>query len=463
MSSQVNPIKCRIKNEDGITRVDVYDDIGQGDWFSEGVTAKAFAAQMSKVKGPLEVHINSGGGDVFDGIAIGNAIRKHKGSVTTVVDGIAASIASVIAQSGQDRVMQPGSMLMIHDASTLCWGDEAEMVKTAQVLGKNSDNIASIYADRAGGTPAQWRDTMREETWYTADEAVAAGLADRVGDGDAELPAGMDLAAFSAVPGRIAASLRKMPQAKAIVDADGNHAPMSGSHAHSHPAYGSQGDDGNHSHNHAHDGDASHNHSHAAPDAADGTQDHGGKLHGDAEGPCCTLCGPDCACGGQPAAHGRVVILGARPRVLGIESMPLADKAIAVHHTATTDEAWDGPAAVAAMPNDDTVLNYCHAWEDSDAASVPHREGDDDADDQKGNYKFPHHKTKGGPANLAACRNGLARLSSADIPSGDDAGVKAHLQAHLNDGGSDAEDHEHHDLSGMDLDEIRAALKGAHA
>ena len=80
MSSQVNPIKCRIKNEDGITRVDVYDDIGQGDWFSEGVTAKAFAAQMSKVKGPLEVHINSEHEDVFDGIAIGNAIRKHKGS-----------------------------------------------------------------------------------------------------------------------------------------------------------------------------------------------------------------------------------------------------------------------------------------------------------------------------------------------------------------------------------------------
>ena len=162
MSSQVFPIKCLIRNESGgPTRVDVYDDIGEGGFFSEGLTAKAFAAQMSKVKGPLEVHINSGGGDVFDGIAIGNAIRKHKGSVTTVVDGIAASIASVIAQAGQDRIMQPGSMMMIHDASTMCWGDEAEMAKTAEVLGKNSDNIASIYAERAGGTPQQWRDTMR--------------------------------------------------------------------------------------------------------------------------------------------------------------------------------------------------------------------------------------------------------------------------------------------------------------
>ena len=96
----VYPIKCQIRAEAGITRVDVYDDIGEGGWFSEGVSAKSFAAQMAGVKGALEVHINSGGGDVFDGISIGNAIRAHKGKVTTVVDGLAASIASVITQAG---------------------------------------------------------------------------------------------------------------------------------------------------------------------------------------------------------------------------------------------------------------------------------------------------------------------------------------------------------------------------
>ena len=133
MSSQVNPIKCRIRNEDGGVdpRRRLSTTSARAAGSAEGLTAKAFAAQLAKVKGALEVHINSGGGDVFDGIAIGNAIRKHKGPVTTVVDGIAASIASVIAQAGQDRVMQPGSMMMIHDASTLCWGDAAEMAKTA--------------------------------------------------------------------------------------------------------------------------------------------------------------------------------------------------------------------------------------------------------------------------------------------------------------------------------------------
>jgi ATP-dependent protease ClpP protease subunit len=266
MSGQVYPLKCRIRNEDtGITRIDVFDDIGAGGWFDEGVTAKSFAAQVAKVKGPLEVHVNSGGGEVHDGIAIGNAIRSHKDQVTVVVDGIAASIASVIVQAGQDRVMQPGSMMMVHDASTLCWGDEAEMTKTAEVLGKNSDNIASIYAERAGGTPEQWRETMRKETWYTADEAVSAGLADRVGDGAAELPAGMDLAAFAAVPGRIAARLRAMPQAAAPRAAGAPAGPVK-------------------------------------DPAPDGIQDPAPVLAG-TQGAGSPACGPDCACGGQPDGH----------------------------------------------------------------------------------------------------------------------------------------------------------------
>lgn len=213
--SNVYPLKCRIRAEAGVTRVDVYDDIGEGGWFSEGLTAKDFSAQMSGVKGALEVHINSGGGDVFDGIAIGNAIRAHKGPVTTVVDGLAASIASVIMQAGAERVVQPGAMVMIHDAFGLCVGNAAEMAKMAETLDQVSGNIAAIYADRGGRSAAEWRDAMTQETWYTADETVAAGLADRVGDGDAELPAGLDLAAFTTVPGRIAAALRSLPRAAA--------------------------------------------------------------------------------------------------------------------------------------------------------------------------------------------------------------------------------------------------------
>jgi hypothetical protein len=145
--------------------------------------------------------------------------------------------------------------------------------------------------------------------------------------------------------------------------------------------------------------------------------------------------------------------------------MPLADKALPVHHTGTVDEKWDGPAAVAAMPNDDTVLEYCFAWQSDEAAALPHREDDDDADDQKASYKFPHHKAKGGPANVNACNNGLARLAGADVPDADRAGIEAHLRAHLKDAGhgEDADDHAHPDLSGIDLEQIRSALRGATA
>jgi hypothetical protein len=316
------------------------------------------------------------------------------------------------------------------------------MAKMSQTLDQVSDNLADVYASRSGrGDSGSWRDAMKAESWYTADQAVAEGLADQVGDGNAELPAGFDLAAFTTVPGRIAARLRKMPQARvpAVVNADGTHAPVTGTHAHAHPAYGSQGGDSVHSHEHSHDGDAHHGHSHDGDGdgGADGAQDRAPRY-----------------------AYGR------DGRLLGTESMPLADKALPVHHTATVDEPWDGPAAVAAMPNDDAVLRYCHAWESEEAAAAPHREGDADADDRKGSYKFPHHETEGGPANLAACRNGLARLAGAAIPDGDRAGVQAHLQAHLADGGSDddgADNRAGSGLSGPGLDpeQVRAALRGA--
>jgi ATP-dependent protease ClpP protease subunit len=268
------PMKCHIRAEAGVTRIDVFDDIGEGSWFSEGLTAKDFAAQLAGVKGPLDVHINSYGGDVGQGIAIGNNIRAYKGFKRTVVDGMAASIASVIAQAGDERVVEPGAMTFVHDAWGGCTGNAADMAKTAADLNKHSDNLAEIYASRAGGTKQHWRDVMQAETWYTAEEAVANGLADKVGTGQAALPPGMDLAAFTAIPGRIAARLRELPTATAErpQDAGARHDPMTGTHSHPHPAYGSQGGDTMHSHEHQHNGDASHSHSHAEPDG-DGTSD----------------------------------------------------------------------------------------------------------------------------------------------------------------------------------------------
>ena len=128
----------------------------------------------------IAVKINSPGGDVFDGIAIMN-ISNPTRAVTTVVEGLAASAASFIAVgAGDEVVMMPHSQLMIHDAWGMSMGNAEDMLRCAEELNRASDNLAAIYQAKAGGDVGDWRDAMREESWFSADEAVEAGLADRV-------------------------------------------------------------------------------------------------------------------------------------------------------------------------------------------------------------------------------------------------------------------------------------------
>jgi len=153
----------------------LYDEVGG--WF--GATADEFIADLRGITAPnLRVRINSPGGSVFEGIAIANALRSHPANVTVQVDGIAASIASVIAMAGDRIEMAPNTMLMIHEASGVCLGNASDMEEMAQLLDLISDNIADAYASRAGGTREAWREAMRAETWYLPDDAVKAGLAD---------------------------------------------------------------------------------------------------------------------------------------------------------------------------------------------------------------------------------------------------------------------------------------------
>jgi ATP-dependent protease ClpP protease subunit len=153
----------------------IYDEVG-GWW---GTTADDLIAELKGVTSPrMRVRINSPGGSVFEGIAIANALRAHPASVTVQVDALAASIASVIAMAGDRIEMAPNSMLMIHDASGMCWGNAQDMDEMSELLDLISDNIADAYASRAGGTREQWRDRMRAETWYLPEDAVDTGLAD---------------------------------------------------------------------------------------------------------------------------------------------------------------------------------------------------------------------------------------------------------------------------------------------
>lgn len=172
--------KLEAKAEDGgglYAEIYIYDEIG---YF--GVTAQDFVRDLQGVgASKIDLHLNTPGGDVFDGIAILNALKSHSAEVTVYVDALAASIGSVIAQGGDKRIMQRNSQMMIHDGHGLAVGNAADMRELADLLDKTSNNIASVYADRAGGTVADWRALMLAETWYSAEEAVQAGLADEVG------------------------------------------------------------------------------------------------------------------------------------------------------------------------------------------------------------------------------------------------------------------------------------------
>jgi ATP-dependent protease ClpP protease subunit len=172
----------RIKNKkEDRAVVDLFDEIGYDPWWDVGISTTEFVKDLRAIKSSvIELHINSPGGAAFDGLTLYNALRDHDARIEVVVDGLAASAASIVAMSGEKITMNRGAEMMLHDASTIVWGNAAEMREVADVLDQLSSDIAAVYADRAGGTRAEWRDVMSGEAWFTAKEAVDAGLADEI-------------------------------------------------------------------------------------------------------------------------------------------------------------------------------------------------------------------------------------------------------------------------------------------
>ena len=155
----------------------IYGDIG----FE--VQAKDIVNQLNDADGPLSVRVDSFGGDVYAGISILNALRRYPDVVTVYVDGIAASAASFIAVGGADKlIMSPNSSLLIHGAWSQGMGNSEEIAQLAKDLNQVTDNLATIYAEKTGKEPAYWRELMKKDTTFTAEQAVEAGLADAVAE-----------------------------------------------------------------------------------------------------------------------------------------------------------------------------------------------------------------------------------------------------------------------------------------
>jgi len=155
----------------------IYEDVGQG-WFG-GVSAKQFAADLKALGNvkTIDVRINSYGGDVFDGLAIYQQLVRHQAAIITHIDGVAASIASVIAMAGSEIRIAEAGWLMIHDAWGLAIGNAAEMRRQADLLDSVTQQVAGVYQARTSKPIEDIRAWMADEKWFNAADAIDAGMA----------------------------------------------------------------------------------------------------------------------------------------------------------------------------------------------------------------------------------------------------------------------------------------------
>jgi ATP-dependent Clp protease, protease subunit len=174
-------LKQTTKNSAELT---LYGVISQDSWWGDEVTPKQFSDDLKALGDDIEeitVRINSDGGDVFAGIAIHNMLKRHKAKVIVYVDGLAASIASIIAMAGDKVIMPKGSMMMIHNPWTSVWGGDADDFRhTADILDKIRDSLVDVYAEKTKLDKEEIKALLDAETWMTAEEAVAKGFADEV-------------------------------------------------------------------------------------------------------------------------------------------------------------------------------------------------------------------------------------------------------------------------------------------
>ena len=189
----------RVESAKSETTFYIYDEIG---WF--GISAQQFAEDIGKVKGgTINIRINSPGGSVFDGMAIFNAIKQHKTKTVVYIDGIAASIASVIALAGDEVVMADNAFMMIHEPGSLVLGSADDLRKEADLLDKLTGSLVKTYMTASGKDDDEIRELMADETWFNAAEALAIGFVDSIYDAaevEEEAKALFDLSIFGNVP-----------------------------------------------------------------------------------------------------------------------------------------------------------------------------------------------------------------------------------------------------------------------
>ena len=215
MSTKNNKPWFTLKNQDNKpTELLIYDVIG--DW--QGLSARELVQDLKAIDSDeLVVRINSPGGSVFDGIAIYNALRYHSANVHVRIEGLAASIASVIAMAGDSITMAENSLMMIHNPLGWVGGEAEDMRRTADMLDKATEAIALAYSGKSGKPIEDITPLMASETWFTAKEAHEHDLVDVI-DKPVQLAASLDLSIFQNVPEALMPKAPQPPAPKPVTN-----------------------------------------------------------------------------------------------------------------------------------------------------------------------------------------------------------------------------------------------------
>lgn len=160
----------------------LYGEISDTSWWGDEVTPKQMADDLAALGdvSEIQVRINSPGGDVFAGVAIHSMLKRHNASITVYVDGLAASIASIIAMAGDKIIMPKGSMLMIHNPWSMAFGDANDFRQMADTLDTIRGSMIPIYAEKTGLSEDDIIALLDAETWLTAEDAIAQGFATEI-------------------------------------------------------------------------------------------------------------------------------------------------------------------------------------------------------------------------------------------------------------------------------------------
>lgn len=221
MQNRDKPRSFEIKAEDDEATIYVYDVIG-ADWFG-GVGAQQFAQELSGIKaGTIHLRINSPGGDVWDARAMMTALRQHSAKVVAHIDGVAASAATMLAMAADEVEITRGAEFMIHNAWTIALGNRNDFLLVAERLEKVDSEILNDYVARTGRERDELAGWMDAETWFSAEEAVENGFADRVVEtvGSPENLARWDLSAYDNAP------KRETPETDPAAEAKAHHAHL---------------------------------------------------------------------------------------------------------------------------------------------------------------------------------------------------------------------------------------------